>query len=196
MGRSGYVPFGHSLANVVLTKIKVGFFVSLMVCGSFLCVASALSSLIRRRGGVWLVCGASAQRLIPCSLVRHHAFCLPLLKARTHARTHKHTHTRTHTHTQRHLAHTLRTLWLQVKLGLDQCKFAFTGAAPISFETLSYWGSLGLQINEVYGMSENTGGGTWSKNDTHVWGSCGSVLFRSFHRSLRSLSLVPSHSRC
>eukprot|EP00035_Acanthoeca_spectabilis_P020663 m.434004 g.434004 ORF g.434004 m.434004 type:complete len:774 (+) comp17653_c0_seq1:109-2430(+) len=82
MGRSGYVPFGHSLANVVLTKIKV-------------------------------------------------------------------------------------------KLGLDQCKFAFTGAAPISFETLSYWGSLGLQINEVYGMSENTGGGTWSKNDTHVWGSCG-----------------------
>lgn len=22
-------------------------------------------------------------------------------------------------------------------------------------------------------MSENTGGGTWSNNDTHLWGSCG-----------------------
>mmetsp|Transcript_9462 Transcript_9462/g.28635 ORF Transcript_9462/g.28635 Transcript_9462/m.28635 type:complete len:597 (+) Transcript_9462:43-1833(+) len=62
---------------------------------------------------------------------------------------------------------------IKVKLGLDQCKFAFTGAAPIAFDTLAYWGSLGLQINEVYGMSENTGGGTWSTNDCHIWGSCG-----------------------
>eukprot|EP00038_Savillea_parva_P007859 m.172964 g.172964 ORF g.172964 m.172964 type:complete len:757 (+) comp13615_c0_seq1:43-2313(+) len=62
---------------------------------------------------------------------------------------------------------------VKTKLGFDKCKFAFTGAAPISKETLSYWGSLGMQINEVYGMSENTGGGTWSTNNAHEWGSCG-----------------------
>ena len=39
------------------------------------------------------------------------------------------------------------------KLGLDRCKFAFTGAAPITTETLSYFGALGIQINEVYVVS-------------------------------------------
>ena len=58
-------------------------------------------------------------------------------------------------------------------LGLDACKFGFTGAAPITKATLEYFGSLGIQINEVYGMSENTGATTWSTNECHVWGSCG-----------------------
>jgi long-chain-fatty-acid--CoA ligase ACSBG len=58
-------------------------------------------------------------------------------------------------------------------LGLDACKFGFTGAAPITTETLSYFGALGLQINEVYGMSECTGATTWSTDEAHVWGSCG-----------------------
>merc|ERR1712070_1214007 len=40
-------------------------------------------------------------------------------------------------------------------------------------QTLEYFGSLGIQINEVYGMSECTGGVTWSTDATHVWGSCG-----------------------
>lgn len=61
-------------------------------------------------------------------------------------------------------------------LGLNQCKFAFTGAAPISTETLSYYGSLGLQVNEVYGMSECTGATTWSTDEAHVWGSCGFAM--------------------
>ena len=34
-------------------------------------------------------------------------------------------------------------------LGLDQCKYAFTGAAPISVETLEYFASVGININEV-----------------------------------------------
>ena len=59
------------------------------------------------------------------------------------------------------------------KLGLDRCKFAFTGAAPITTETLSYFGALGIQINEVYGMSECCGATTWSTDEAHVWGSCG-----------------------
>ena len=40
-------------------------------------------------------------------------------------------------------------------------------------ETLEYFGSLGIQINELYGMSECTGATTVSLNDAHVWGSCG-----------------------
>ena len=59
------------------------------------------------------------------------------------------------------------------KLGLDFCKFCFTGAAPIKTETLQFYGALGIQINEVYGMSECTGATTWSTDNAHVWGSCG-----------------------
>mmetsp|Transcript_34213 Transcript_34213/g.84131 ORF Transcript_34213/g.84131 Transcript_34213/m.84131 type:complete len:769 (-) Transcript_34213:214-2520(-) len=58
-------------------------------------------------------------------------------------------------------------------LGLDKCKFGFTGAAPITEDTLEYFGSLGININEVYGMSECTGATTISKDNAHVWGSCG-----------------------
>jgi long-subunit acyl-CoA synthetase (AMP-forming) len=58
-------------------------------------------------------------------------------------------------------------------LGLSDCKFAFTGAAPISVETLRYFASVGIHINEVYGMSECTGACTWSTNSAHIWGSVG-----------------------
>ena len=36
-----------------------------------------------------------------------------------------------------------------------------------------YFGQLGLQINEIYGMSESTGLTTLSTNEQHRWGSCG-----------------------
>merc|ERR1711998_399529 len=71
------------------------------------------------------------------------------------------------------LADTLVLGKVKEKLGLDQCKFGFTGAAPITKDTLEYFGALGIQINEVYGMSECTGATTWSNNETHLWGSCG-----------------------
>lgn len=58
-------------------------------------------------------------------------------------------------------------------LGLDKVKVALTGAAPITAETLEYFGMLGININECYGMSESTGATTWSSNEAHVWGSCG-----------------------
>lgn len=61
-------------------------------------------------------------------------------------------------------------------LGLDCCKFGFTGAAPIMVDTLAYFGQLGIQINEVYGMSECTGACTWSLDDTHKAGSCGFAM--------------------
>lgn len=58
-------------------------------------------------------------------------------------------------------------------LGLDKCEFAFTGAAPITVDVLEFFGQLGVQINEVYGMSESTGATTWSSTTYHKWGSCG-----------------------
>jgi len=62
---------------------------------------------------------------------------------------------------------------IKARLGLDECKFGFTGAAPIRVDTLEYFGSLGLQVNEVYGMSECTGACTISTDQAHQWGSCG-----------------------
>jgi len=59
------------------------------------------------------------------------------------------------------------------QVGLDKCKYALTGAAPIRVDTLEYYGSLGIYINEVYGMSESTGVCTLSTDQAHQWGSCG-----------------------
>merc|ERR1740123_750611 len=58
-------------------------------------------------------------------------------------------------------------------LGMDELKFGFTGAAPIRVDTLEYFGSIGIPIYEVYGMSECTGAATWSCKEAHIWGSCG-----------------------
>jgi len=62
---------------------------------------------------------------------------------------------------------------IKARLGLDECKYGFTGAAPIRVDTLEYFGSLGMSINEVYGMSECTGACTVSTDQAHQWGSCG-----------------------
>jgi len=41
------------------------------------------------------------------------------------------------------------------QLGLDQVRLAFTGAAPLPDHTIAWYRSLGLQLLEAYGMSEN-----------------------------------------
>jgi len=71
------------------------------------------------------------------------------------------------------LAETLILSKVKGALGMDQLKYAATGAAPIRVDTLEYFGSLGLGINEVYGMSESCGGATLSTQSAHLWGSCG-----------------------
>ena len=43
------------------------------------------------------------------------------------------------------------------QLGLDQCKVALTGAAPLPGEIVRWYRGLGLELLEVYGMSENFG---------------------------------------
>lgn len=42
-------------------------------------------------------------------------------------------------------------------LGLDACKHFYSGAAPITKETLQFFINLGIPLCEVYGMSELTG---------------------------------------
>ncbi|CAD7949066.1 unnamed protein product [Amoebophrya sp. A120] len=59
------------------------------------------------------------------------------------------------------------------KLGLDQAQCLISGAAPITMETLDYFGSLGLMILELYGMSESTGPTTLNTLRTVKWGTIG-----------------------
>jgi len=59
------------------------------------------------------------------------------------------------------------------KLGLAKCKFALAGAAPMTLEALKYFGSLDININEAYGMSESCGATTWSYPQCCEWGSIG-----------------------
>eukprot|EP01062_Namystynia_karyoxenos_P078783 TRINITY_DN8171_c0_g1_i1.p1 TRINITY_DN8171_c0_g1~~TRINITY_DN8171_c0_g1_i1.p1 ORF type:complete len:817 (+),score=277.22 TRINITY_DN8171_c0_g1_i1:117-2567(+) len=62
------------------------------------------------------------------------------------------------------------------RLGLSHCKFAMTGAAPIDASCLSFFAQVGININELYGMSECCGATTANNNRAHVWGSCGWAL--------------------
>jgi len=54
---------------------------------------------------------------------------------------------------------------VKAKLGLDRSIYNITSAAPIARETLEFFASLGVLINEVYGMSECTGPATVSTPD-------------------------------
>jgi long-chain acyl-CoA synthetase len=44
---------------------------------------------------------------------------------------------------------------IQKALGLDQCKFAAGGAAPMPVALLQWYRKLGIPVNEGYGMTEN-----------------------------------------
>jgi long-chain acyl-CoA synthetase len=51
---------------------------------------------------------------------------------------------------------------VRAQIGLDQCEIAMTGAAPIPFEILRFFRSLGVPLSEVYGLSETSGPMTWT----------------------------------
>jgi long-chain-fatty-acid--CoA ligase ACSBG len=61
-------------------------------------------------------------------------------------------------------------------LGLDKCNAFFTAAAPISVETLQYFGSLDIPVHELFGASESTGPHTSSKYGAWRMGYCGRSL--------------------
>eukprot|EP01006_Ploeotia_vitrea_P029919 TRINITY_DN62381_c0_g2_i1.p1 TRINITY_DN62381_c0_g2~~TRINITY_DN62381_c0_g2_i1.p1 ORF type:complete len:650 (+),score=8.69 TRINITY_DN62381_c0_g2_i1:69-2018(+) len=61
-------------------------------------------------------------------------------------------------------------------LGLDECRGCFTGAAPMTVETMNYFASIDIPIYEVYGTSECSGPHTVSAPGNWRVGSCGREL--------------------
>ncbi|XP_056233183.1 long-chain-fatty-acid--CoA ligase ACSBG2-like isoform X1 [Seriola aureovittata] len=74
------------------------------------------------------------------------------------------------------LANNLVFKKVRAALGLDRCKICFTGAAPITKETLDYFMSLNMPLMELYGMSESSGPHTVSVNSSYQMSSCGKVM--------------------
>lgn len=58
---------------------------------------------------------------------------------------------------KRVLANRLVVNKVKGKLGMDRIVHAFIGAAPSNLDNLRFFASLGIRINEVYGMTETTG---------------------------------------
>ncbi|XP_072353272.1 long-chain-fatty-acid--CoA ligase ACSBG2-like isoform X2 [Scyliorhinus torazame] len=74
------------------------------------------------------------------------------------------------------LANSLVFKKVRVLLGLDHCTKYFTGAAPITKDTLEFFLSLRIPIFELYGMSESTGPHTVSQKDFFRMTSCGKTM--------------------
>src|ERR1700726_2932219 len=58
-------------------------------------------------------------------------------------------------------------------LGLDRCRLAFTGAAPIAPDLIRWYLALGIDMREVYGQTENCGVATVRPADSVKLGSVG-----------------------
>ncbi|MEM1362605.1 MAG: long-chain fatty acid--CoA ligase [Pseudomonadota bacterium] len=103
------------------------------------------------------------------------------------------------------------TLWdlviyrhIRAYLGLSHCKFAMSAAAPISPELLAFMRGIGIDIREVWGMSETTGAATiqppFSNSEGRVGGPIqgidlkiaedgellvrGGIVFKGYYRNL------------
>lgn len=74
------------------------------------------------------------------------------------------------------LANMLVLSKIKAALGLDQCKGAFTAAAPIAVDVLEYFASLDIHVFEVFGQSECTGPHTASVPGAWKIGYCGRPL--------------------
>jgi long-chain acyl-CoA synthetase len=61
-------------------------------------------------------------------------------------------------------------------LGLDQVRFAATGAAPTPVETIEFFRGLGIPVYEVWGESECVGGATANRPGADKIGSVGKAL--------------------
>ena len=54
------------------------------------------------------------------------------------------------------------------ELGLDQVRVAFTASAPMPLHIIAWYHSLGLELNEAYGMTENFGYSHGTRSEDHV----------------------------
>src|SRR3979490_937579 len=61
-------------------------------------------------------------------------------------------------------------------LGLDRCRLALTGAAPIAPELIRWYLALGIDMREVYGQTENCGVATLMPADRIKLGSVGKAV--------------------
>src|SRR5439155_522623 len=62
---------------------------------------------------------------------------------------------------------------LRVALGLDQCSYFVSGAAPINVEILKFFHAVGIPIAEVYGQTEGTGPTSLNPKDRIKIGTVG-----------------------
>ncbi|XP_053559034.1 long-chain-fatty-acid--CoA ligase ACSBG2 isoform X2 [Bombina bombina] len=75
-----------------------------------------------------------------------------------------------------HVAKKLVFRKVRKALGLDRCTKCYTGAAPITKDTLEFFLSLNIPVYELYGMSESSGPHTISLPDAFKITSCGKVI--------------------
>ena len=71
------------------------------------------------------------------------------------------------------VAHWLVFRNIRRMLGLDRCRIAFTGAAPIAPDLIRWYLALGIDMREVYGQTENCGVATLMPGDRIKLGSVG-----------------------
>jgi long-chain acyl-CoA synthetase len=61
-----------------------------------------------------------------------------------------------------HAAHQPTLTFVRELLGIDQVVSAVSGAAPVTREVLGFFRALGVELSEVYGLSESSGPLTWA----------------------------------
>ncbi|EPH43133.1 AMP-dependent synthetase/ligase [Streptomyces aurantiacus] len=62
---------------------------------------------------------------------------------------------------------------IQAAIGLDDCRRGFSGAAPIPTAVLEFLAGVGLDVYEVWGLSETTGAATVSTPEAFALGAVG-----------------------
>lgn len=98
-----------------------------------------------------------------------------------------------------HIAKKLVFKKVRKALGLDRCNKCYTGAAPITKDTLEFFLSLDIPLYELYGMSESTGPHTISRPEAFKLTRCVSLLasvrlVASAHQMLNLSNVALSHS--
>ena len=74
------------------------------------------------------------------------------------------------------IAHRLVFRNIRRMIGLDRCRVAFTGAAPIAPDLIRWYLALGIDMREVYGQTENCGIATAMPADRIKLGSVGKAV--------------------
>jgi long-subunit acyl-CoA synthetase (AMP-forming) len=143
-----YLPMAHLADRVA------GHYVSLVTGGSVTCVADprqAVAALPEVRPTIWMA--------VPRIWEKLRAALMPALQTAGHA-----------------VAPEALAAQLRERIGLDRAELLLSGAAPIAPEVLQFFADLGLDIYEVWGMTETTAAATLSPRGEHRVGTVGQAL--------------------